>query len=100
MTSPIGIWAQDDPAGEQVLYRWETDQESGFVTFEVATRRFRPANASGSPIGNLLFDTAAGEPSGTAEGVNRRLFNQEVVAIMRAHRRAGAAPATAHAYYY
>ena len=52
------------------------------------------------PIGDLLFDPAAGEPSGTADGVNRRLFNQVVVAIMRAYRRAGAAPATAHAYYY
>ena len=100
MTASIGIWAQGDPAGELVLYRWEADQESGFVTFEVSTRRFRPADGSGSPIGDLLFDPAAGEPSGTAEGVNRRLFNQVVVAIMRAYRRAGKAPETAHAYYY
>jgi hypothetical protein len=32
--------------------------------------------------------------------VNQRLFNQVVVAIMRAYKRAGTAPATAHAYYY
>jgi len=38
MTASIRIWAQGDPAGELVLYRWEADQESGFVTFEVAKR--------------------------------------------------------------
>ena len=41
-----------------------------------------------------------GDASGTADGVNRRLFNQVVVAILRAYRRAGSAPTTAHAYYY
>lgn|SRR5690349_19305060 len=100
MTASIGIWAQGDPTGEVVLYRWEADQETGFVTFEVPTRRFRPADGSGQPIGDLLFDPGVGEPSGTATGVNRRLFNQVVVAIMRAYRRAGTAPTTAHAYYY
>ena len=100
MTASIGIWAQGDPTGELVLYRWEADQQIGFVTFEVPKRRFRPATDSGQPIGDLLFDPDAGEPSGTAAGVNRQLFNQVVVAIMRAYRRAGAAPATAHAYYY
>jgi hypothetical protein len=45
-----------------------------------------------APIGDLLFEPEAGEPSGTADGVNRRLFNRVVVAIMRAYRRAGAAP--------
>jgi hypothetical protein len=100
MTASIGIWAQGDPTGESVLYRWEADQQAGFVTFEVPTRRFRPADDSGQPIGDLLFDPAAGEPSGTAAGVNPRLFNQVVVAIMRAYKRAGTAPATAHAYYY
>jgi hypothetical protein len=100
MTASIGIWAQGDPSGESVLYRWEADQQTGHVTFEVPTRRFRPADDSGQPIGDLLFDPAVGEPSGTADGVNQRLFNQVVVAIMRAYRRAGTAPATAHAYYY
>jgi hypothetical protein len=47
-----------------------------------------------------LFDPAAGEPSGTTAGVNQRLFDQVVVAIMYAYRRAGTAPATAHAFYY
>lgn len=100
MTASIGIWAQGDLAGESVLYRWEADQQTGFVTFEVPTRRFRPADGSGHPIGDLLFDPADGEPSGSAAGVDRRLFNQVVVAIMRAYRRSGAVPATAHAYYY
>jgi hypothetical protein len=100
MTASIGIWAQGDQSGESVLYRWEADQQTGYVTFEVPTRRFRPADDSGQPIGDLLFDPAVGEPSGTADGVNQRLFNQVVVAIMRAYRRAGTAPATAHAYYY
>ncbi len=100
MTASIGIWAQGDPAGELVLYRWEADQQTGFVTFEVPTGRFRPADSTGRPIGDLLFDTAAQEASGIADGVNRRLFNQVVVAIMRAYRRAGTAPPTAHAYHY
>ncbi|GIF09169.1 hypothetical protein [Actinoplanes siamensis] len=100
MTASIGIWAQGDRTGESILYRWEADQQTGFVIFEVPTRRIRPADDSGQPIGDLLFDPTEGEPSGTAAGVNRRLFNQVVVAIMRAYRRSGAAPATAHAYYY
>jgi len=101
VTASIGIWAQGDSTGELVLYRWEADQQTGFVTFEVPTRRFRPADHSGQPIGDLLFDPVTGEPSGTAAGVNQRLFNQVVVAIMRAYRRAGGtAPTTAHAYYY
>ena len=100
MTASIAIWAQGDPSGESVLYRWEADQQTGFVTFEVPTRRIRPADGSGRPIGDLVFDPAADESSGTATGVDRRLFNQVVVAIMRAYRRTGAAPATAHAYYY
>ncbi|GAA2698745.1 hypothetical protein [Actinoplanes palleronii] len=100
MTASIGIWAQGDLTGESVLYRWEANEQTGFVTFEVPARRIRPADDSGQPIGDLLFDPAQGEPSGTAAGVDRRLFNQVVVAIMRAYRRSGTAPATAHAYYY
>ena len=100
VTASIGIWAQGDPSGESVLYRWEADQQTGYVTFEVPPRRFRPADDSGRPIGDLLFDAAAGETAGAAAGVNQRLFSQVVVAIMRAYRRAGTAPATAHAYYY
>jgi len=100
MTASMGIWAHGDATGESVLYRWEADQLTGFVTFEVPTRRFRPADESGQPSGDLLFDPAVGEPSGTAAGVDRRLFNQVVVAIMRAYRRVGKAPATAHAYYH
>jgi hypothetical protein len=100
VTASIGIWAHGDPTDDVVLYRWEADEQSGFVTFEVATRRFRPAQQSGQPIGDLLYDPAEGEPSGTSAGVDRRLFNQVVVAILRAYRRAGSAPTTAHAYYY
>jgi hypothetical protein len=100
MTASIGIWAQGDPTGDSVLYRWEADQQNGFVTFEVPTRRFRPADESGQPIGDLLFDPEAGDPSGTAVGVDRRLFIKVVVAILRAYKRAGATPTTAHAFYY
>ncbi|WIM96991.1 hypothetical protein ACTOB_000474 [Actinoplanes oblitus] len=76
MTASIGIWAQGDPTGESVLYRWEADQQTGFVTFEVPTRKIRPADGNGQSIGDLVFDPAEGEPSGTAVGVNRPLFNQ------------------------
>lgn len=100
MTASIGVWAQGDASGEQVLYRWEADQDSGFVTFEVPTRRFRPADGSGQPVGDLLFDGAAGESLGAAAGVDRRLFAQVVAAILRAYARAGKAPTTAHAHYY
>jgi hypothetical protein len=100
VTASIGIWAQGDPTDDVVLYRWEADEQTGFVTFEVATRRIRPAVQSGHPIGDLLYDPDEGEASGTAAGVERRLFNQVVVAIMRAYRRTGSAPTTAHAYYY
>ncbi|MBG0567835.1 hypothetical protein [Actinoplanes aureus] len=100
MTASIGIWAEGDVTGELVLYRWEADQQTGFVTFETATQRMRPADHSGHAIGDLLYDPAVGEPSGTAASVNQRLFSQVVVAIMRAYRRAGTAPTTAHAYYY
>jgi len=101
MTASIGIWAQGDTTGESVLYRWEADDhQTGFVTFEVPSGRFRPADERGQPIGDLLFDPAEGEPTGTAADVNRTLFIQVVVAIRKAYRRAGAAPTTAHAYYY
>jgi hypothetical protein len=84
-----------------VLYRWEADNQTGFVTFEAATQRIRPAEQSGQPIGYLLYDAAAGEAFGTAAGdVERRLFSQIVAAILRAYRRSGSPPATAHAYYY
>jgi hypothetical protein len=59
-----------------VLYRWEADERTGFVTFEVEPRRFRPADDGGKPIGDLRYDPAAGDPSGTAAGVHRGLFNQ------------------------
>jgi hypothetical protein len=100
MTASIGIWAQGDTTGGSVLYRWEADQQTGFVTFEVPTGRFRPTDDSGQPIGDLLFDPVEDEPSGAAADVNRTLFIQVVVAIRRAYRRAGTPPATAHAYFY
>jgi hypothetical protein len=53
----------------------------------------------GQPIGDLRYDPAEGEASDTAAGVEHRLFNQVVVAIMRAYRRTGSAPTTAHAHY-
>jgi hypothetical protein len=100
LTASIGIWAHGDPADDVVLYRWEANGHAGFVTFEVTTRRIRPAEPTGRPIGDLRYDPAEGEAVGTASGVDRRLFNEGVVAILRAYRRTGAAPRTAHAYYY
>jgi len=100
VTASIGIWAQGDATGERVLYRWEADQQTGFVTFEVPTRRFRPADDSGQPIGGLLYDAATGDSQGTSAEVDKRLFSQVVAAILRSYTRAGKAPTTAHAYYY
>ena len=101
LAASIGIWAQGDLAADVVLYRWEADNQTGFVTFESATRRIRPAEQSGQPIGDLVYEAAAGQAFGTAAGgVELRLFSQIVAAIMRAYRRAGSPPATAHAYYY
>lgn len=100
MTASIGIWAQGDLTSHVVLYRWEADDQTGFVTFEVADQRIRPTDQSGRPIGDLRYNPATGEASGTAAGMERRLFSQVVVAIMRAYRRLGSAPSTAHAHYY
>jgi hypothetical protein len=100
MTASIGIWATGDTSEPVVLYRWEADGGSGFVAFEVEGRRFRPADENGQTIGDLVYDAELGESSGRADGVDRRLFSQVVAAILRAHRRAGSVPATAHAYYY
>lgn len=100
MTASIGIWAQGDATGDHVLYRWKADQDSGFVTFNVPTRRFRPADGNGQPIGDLLLDAVTGDSNGTADGVDRRLFSQVSAAILRAYTRAGKPPATAHAHYY
>jgi hypothetical protein len=101
LAASIGIWAQGDLAADVVLYRWEADNQTGFVTLESATQRIRPAGQSGQPIGDLVYDPGTGEAFGTAAGgVERRLFSQIVAAIMRAYRRSGSPPATAHAYYY
>jgi hypothetical protein len=100
LTASIGIWAQGDLAADVVLYRWEADDQTGFVTLEVAGQRIRPADQSGGPIGDLQYELATGEASGTAAGVERQLFAQVVASIMRAYRRLGSAPTTAHAYYY
>jgi hypothetical protein len=63
LAASIGIWAQGDLAADVVLYRWEADNQTGFVTFESATRRIRPAEQSGQLIGDLVYDPAAGEAS-------------------------------------
>jgi hypothetical protein len=78
LTASIGIWAQGDLAGDVVLYRWEADDQAGFVAFEIADQRIRPADQSGRPIGDLQYDLTTGEAFGTAAGVERRLFAQVV----------------------
>jgi hypothetical protein len=100
VTASIGIWAQGDATGEQVLYRWEADQKTGFVTFEVPTRRFRPSDDNGQPIGSLLYDAATGDSQGASPEIDKGLFAQVVASILRGYTRAGKAPTTAHAYYY
>jgi hypothetical protein len=61
VTASTGIWAQGDATGERVLYRWEAGQQISFVTFEVPTRRFRPSDDNGRPIGGLVYDAATGD---------------------------------------
>ncbi|MGA5305411.1 hypothetical protein ACPCHT_36295 [Nucisporomicrobium flavum] len=100
MTASIGIWAHGDLTGDHVLYRWEADQDAGFVAFEVATRRFRPADAGGRPIGDLVLDVVSGDLTGAADGVNQRLLSQVVASILRGYARVGGPPPTAHAYYH
>ncbi|WP_306215232.1 hypothetical protein [Actinoplanes sp. RD1] len=99
MVASIGVWAQGDTTGAQVLYRWEAEQQQGYVLFEPAPRAFRPADDTGTPIGDLRIDASADETTGTADGVNRALLGEAVVAILRGYSKAGAPPATAHAYY-
>jgi hypothetical protein len=100
VTASIGVWAHGDATGEHVLYRWETEELGGFVSFEVSTLRFRPADGDGRAVGDLVFDGVAGESLGDAAGVDRRLFGQVVAAILRGYTKAGKAPTTAHAHYY
>jgi hypothetical protein len=100
VTASIGIWAQGDATGERVLYRWEADQQTGYVTFELSTQRFRPADDSGRPIGDLLYDATTGDSHGISADVDKGLFSQVVASILRGYTRAGKAPTTAHAYYY
>jgi hypothetical protein len=100
VTASIGIWAVGAAEGEEVLYRWEVEQRVGFVNFEVSMLRFRAVDSSGRAVGDLLFDAITKEISGGAEGVDRRLFGHVARAILRMYERAGAAPATAHCYYF
>ncbi|MEV4345306.1 hypothetical protein AB0J83_12590 [Actinoplanes sp. NPDC049596] len=100
MDASIGIWALGDCSADVVVYRWKIGQRSGFIAFEVPSQRIRPSDESGRPLGDLQFDAAVGEPEGSADGVDIPLFIEVVVALMRVYRRAGAAPATAHAYYF
>jgi hypothetical protein len=100
VTASIGIWAQGDTTGERVLYRWEADQQTGFVTFEVPTRRFYPSDTNGRPIGGLLYDTITGDSQGNSPEVDKVLFAQVVASILRGYTRTGTTPTTAHVYYY
>jgi hypothetical protein len=100
VTAAIGVWAQGDTTGDHVLYRWEADQQQGFLIFEVTQRRFRPADETGTPIGSLEVDASADATSGSAEGVNKRLFVKAVASILKRHNPGETPPKTAHAYYY
>ncbi len=102
MTASLGIWAEGPLTGG-VLYRWEADHGdggSGFVAFDPASRRFRPADHSGNVLGDLVIDGTDGETTGSAEGIDRRVLTHVASAILRAYARAGEPPATAHAHYY
>src|SRR3954466_9598901 len=100
MTASMAIWWVGGGDGEVVTYRWEADHQGGFATFEVLMRRFRATDGNGRPIGDLLFDGIIEEVSGTADGVDRRLFGQVAAAILRMYERGGAAPVTAHTYFF
>jgi hypothetical protein len=100
VTASISVRKHGEVNSGAVLYRWEADQRSGYVLFEVLVGRFRPADELGRPIGDLALEPASDELSGTTAGVDVRLFIQAVVAIRRAYRKAGAIPTRAHAYYY
>nr|WP_296069718.1 hypothetical protein [uncultured Actinoplanes sp.] len=100
MSAAIGIWALGAVDADVVLYRWEAERQLGFVSFEVSMLRFRAADSSGRTLGDLLFDAITEEISGGADGVDRRLFEHVTGSILRMYKRAGAAPATAHVYYF
>jgi hypothetical protein len=102
MTASIGIWAEQTLPGG-VLYRWEADQGSGgsgFVTFDPAAQRFRPADQAGNPLGDLVIDGVQGTLTGSADGVDQATLTKVAVSIQRRFARSGEPPKTAHAYYY
>ncbi|BAL86474.1 hypothetical protein AMIS_12540 [Actinoplanes missouriensis 431] len=102
MPASIGIWAEQTlPSG--VLYRWEADHGSGgsgFVRFEPDSQRFRPADRAGNVLGDLTVDGVSGDTTGSADGVDRTVFTQVSVSILRRYTRSGEPPKTAHAHYY
>ncbi|TDC40024.1 hypothetical protein [Micromonospora sp. KC213] len=102
MTASLGIWAEG-PSSTGVLYRWEADHGSGgsgFVAFDPVSRQFRPIDATGTPLGNLVLDGTSGDTTGSADGTDRKLLTQVATSILRAYARSGEPPATAHAHFY
>src|SRR6185436_9116721 len=73
MTASIGIWAQGDPSDESVLYRWEADQQTGYVTIEVPTRRFRPGRRQRSADRGSVLRSRRGRAVGRRRRRDQRL---------------------------
>jgi hypothetical protein len=102
MTASLGVWAAGPVAGG-TLYRWEADRGeggNGFVVFDDQAQTIRPSDAEGTPRGTLVVDVAAVESAGATEGVSPSLVLKVAAAIVKAYRRAGKVPDTAHAYFY
>jgi hypothetical protein len=97
----IGIWAHAaSPHG--AVYRWEADGGAGgagYVLLNLEARTVRPCDAAGEPMGNLTLDIGGGNMTGDPGSVDRAKFVRTAGAILKAYRRAGEAPRTAHAYF-
>jgi hypothetical protein len=102
MTASLGVWASG-PVPGGTLYRWEADRGeggNGFVVFDDQAQRVWPSDADGHPQGTFVVDMAAAESAGATEGVSPSLVLKVAASILKAYRRAGKIPETAHAYYY
>jgi hypothetical protein len=102
VTASLGIWAEGAlPRG--MVYRWEADHGeggSGFVAFDPDTRQIRPSDASGNVLGSMIINGADGEVSGSADGIDPVVLTKVAGSILRAFKRSGEAPVTAHAHFY
>ncbi|RZU52269.1 hypothetical protein EV385_4117 [Krasilnikovia cinnamomea] len=101
MAFSVGVWSEGPVAGG-TLYRWEIDAGKagfGFALVDWETGTVRPADRRGQPQGTFAVDGRSGVMSGDVVGPDRMPMVQVAAALIRAYRRDGRVPETAHPYF-